>query len=248
MPSLLPPRCRAGAVSRCVGTGLALLLSATVAVRSPRLTPLRPRRLRLTLRRQLPSNATVSNAPRIVFLGDSLTAGLGVAASEAYPAVVGERLKQEGRRFRDRQRRRLRRYVGRRTASPRLVAAGRRASAGRRAWRQRRTARIAGRRAAAEPRDDHRARAAAAASTSCLRAWKRRRTSATATRDASARCIARSGAHVPRGVHSVLSGGCRRPSGAQPGGRHPSNRGRPAYHRRPHAGDHHAAPRESATR
>jgi acyl-CoA thioesterase-1 len=35
--------------------------------------------------------------PRVVFLGDSLTAGLGVDAGQAFPAVVGELLKQQGR-------------------------------------------------------------------------------------------------------------------------------------------------------
>ena len=34
--------------------------------------------------------------PRIVFLGDSLTAGLGLATNEAYPAVLQERLRAKG--------------------------------------------------------------------------------------------------------------------------------------------------------
>ncbi len=34
--------------------------------------------------------------PRIVFLGDSLTAGLGLAAHESVPALVQERLDKEG--------------------------------------------------------------------------------------------------------------------------------------------------------
>jgi acyl-CoA thioesterase-1 len=37
--------------------------------------------------------------PRVVFLGDSLTAGLGLAASDAYPALIGERLKAEGLKY-----------------------------------------------------------------------------------------------------------------------------------------------------
>jgi len=45
------------------------------------------------------TNDATSGAPRIVFLGDSLTAGLGLSASEAYPAVVGERLKQDGQDY-----------------------------------------------------------------------------------------------------------------------------------------------------
>jgi acyl-CoA thioesterase I len=34
--------------------------------------------------------------PRVVFLGDSLTAGLGIAKEEAVPALIQERLRQEG--------------------------------------------------------------------------------------------------------------------------------------------------------
>jgi len=40
--------------------------------------------------------APADAAPRIVFLGDSLTAGLGVAAAEAYPAVVQQRVRDAG--------------------------------------------------------------------------------------------------------------------------------------------------------
>src|SRR5262245_60130224 len=34
--------------------------------------------------------------PRIVFLGDSLTAGLGLAVDEAYPSVLARRLRERG--------------------------------------------------------------------------------------------------------------------------------------------------------
>jgi acyl-CoA thioesterase-1 len=37
-----------------------------------------------------------SNGPLVVFLGDSLTAGLGLEGSQAYPALVGERLEKAG--------------------------------------------------------------------------------------------------------------------------------------------------------
>jgi lysophospholipase L1-like esterase len=39
-------------------------------------------------------------APRIVFLGDSLTSGRGLSASRAYPAVLQQRLDQAGWRYR----------------------------------------------------------------------------------------------------------------------------------------------------
>lgn len=41
--------------------------------------------------------STPGNVPLVVFLGDSLTAGLGVDERQAYPALVGERLAAEGR-------------------------------------------------------------------------------------------------------------------------------------------------------
>jgi acyl-CoA thioesterase I len=45
-----------------------------------------------------PASAPTAAAasPRIVFLGDSLTAGYGLAASDAYPAIVGRRLQERG--------------------------------------------------------------------------------------------------------------------------------------------------------
>ena len=42
------------------------------------------------------SPATSAAAPRIVALGDSLTAGLGLPVDRAYPALLAERLKEEG--------------------------------------------------------------------------------------------------------------------------------------------------------
>ena len=40
--------------------------------------------------------ADASETPRIVFLGDSLTAGLGVASEQAYPALIQQRVRQAG--------------------------------------------------------------------------------------------------------------------------------------------------------
>jgi len=49
----------------------------------------------------LPLKAVADDArPRIVAFGDSLTAGLGVAAEEAYPARLQRRLDERGLRFR----------------------------------------------------------------------------------------------------------------------------------------------------
>jgi acyl-CoA thioesterase I len=42
------------------------------------------------------ANAPSRSRPRIVFLGDSLTAGLGLATTQAYPALIQQRLDAEG--------------------------------------------------------------------------------------------------------------------------------------------------------
>jgi acyl-CoA thioesterase-1 len=43
-----------------------------------------------------PATATNSAGPRIVILGDSLTAGLGLPVGQSYPALLQQRLKDEG--------------------------------------------------------------------------------------------------------------------------------------------------------
>jgi acyl-CoA thioesterase-1 len=43
-----------------------------------------------------PADPSASSLPRIVFLGDSLTAGLGIRKEEAVPALIGNRLRREG--------------------------------------------------------------------------------------------------------------------------------------------------------
>jgi acyl-CoA thioesterase-1 len=43
--------------------------------------------------------AAADDAPRIVCLGDSLTAGLGVAAEQAYPALLQQRLRAAGQDY-----------------------------------------------------------------------------------------------------------------------------------------------------
>jgi acyl-CoA thioesterase I len=45
------------------------------------------------------STTRPTSAPRVVFLGDSITAGLGLSADEAFPAVVAAMLEQEGIRI-----------------------------------------------------------------------------------------------------------------------------------------------------
>jgi len=45
---------------------------------------------------EAPPPAPVPTAPRLVVLGDSLTAGLGLQKDESYPAVLGRMLKEHG--------------------------------------------------------------------------------------------------------------------------------------------------------
>src|SRR4051812_6671092 len=47
-----------------------------------------------------PAPAPVPAAPLVVFLGDSLTAGLGLDENQAYPALLGQQLNQEGKAVR----------------------------------------------------------------------------------------------------------------------------------------------------
>lgn len=44
----------------------------------------------------VPKAPDAPTLPRIVFLGDSLTAGLGLAADRSYPSLIGRRLKERG--------------------------------------------------------------------------------------------------------------------------------------------------------
>jgi acyl-CoA thioesterase I len=43
-----------------------------------------------------PQASQAPQAPRIVFLGDSLTAGLGLPSEQSYPSLIGKRLKARG--------------------------------------------------------------------------------------------------------------------------------------------------------
>ena len=60
--------------------------------------------------------ATATQLYHIVFLGDSLTAGLGLLSEEAYPVLMQQSSRRGVRQRRGRQRRRQRRHDGRRAA------------------------------------------------------------------------------------------------------------------------------------
>ncbi|MFN7982253.1 MAG: arylesterase [Vicinamibacterales bacterium] len=46
-----------------------------------------------------PARATNDSRPAVVFLGDSLTAGLGVASEEAYPSLIQQKIDADGLAF-----------------------------------------------------------------------------------------------------------------------------------------------------
>ena len=45
---------------------------------------------------QAPQAPRAPQPPRIVFLGDSLTAGLGLASTQSFPSLIGKKLKEKG--------------------------------------------------------------------------------------------------------------------------------------------------------
>jgi len=49
---------------------------------------------------EVPADAVEAAAPVVLFLGTSLTAGLGLSESEAYPALVQRKVDSAGLRFR----------------------------------------------------------------------------------------------------------------------------------------------------
>ena len=45
---------------------------------------------------QAPKAPDAPHAPKIVFLGDSLTAGLGLPSTQSFPSLIGQKLKEKG--------------------------------------------------------------------------------------------------------------------------------------------------------
>ena len=90
------PRDGSGRWSRWVlAAGLVTLLAGSACQRAPGETAAEA--VRSTPAADLaPVETAVPSRPRIVVLGDSLTAGLGIAPEEAYPARLQERLDAEG--------------------------------------------------------------------------------------------------------------------------------------------------------
>ena len=175
--------------------------------------------------------APARRAPRIVFLGDSLTAGLGLPREQSVPSLIQARLDAEGYRYEV-----VNAGVSGDTSAgglqpPGLVARGRRRGAGDRARRQRRPARPAGR------ADE------AATSTRSSRAPRQRGITVHADRHGGAAelrrrlhvgvpaGVPRPGRRARRRLRAVLPRRRRRQSAPEQRRRHPSQRrGRP--HRR----------------
>lgn len=89
-------------LSRLVGVGAlaALLVSAACGGGSPNTTSAPAGdRSPAESAASTPQPAPPAARPRIVFLGDSLTAGLGLPAEEAYPMLLQQRLDAEGLAF-----------------------------------------------------------------------------------------------------------------------------------------------------
>lgn len=75
-------------------------LLGSVACRRPSPSP--PNQTEAAAQSVPPPSAPSSSAatrPRIVFLGDSLTAGLGLPAQQSYPAIIQRRLEEQGYAF-----------------------------------------------------------------------------------------------------------------------------------------------------
>jgi acyl-CoA thioesterase I len=89
---MTPNRAR---VAACVMTAV------VVGCCAPRDTPGPEQTGRARIAANAPSGARApaESAPRIVALGDSLTAGLGLAADEAYPALLQQRLDTAGLKY-----------------------------------------------------------------------------------------------------------------------------------------------------
>jgi acyl-CoA thioesterase-1 len=89
-------RGRAGTDHRPLGVAL-LCVVAALGAGCSRAEPEPPaERSETSFPAQTAAPAPRDATPRIVFLGDSLTAGLGVAPAEAYPAIVQERVRDAG--------------------------------------------------------------------------------------------------------------------------------------------------------
>jgi acyl-CoA thioesterase-1 len=84
---------------RPIGLAVALALSLPVVAcgsrgddrEEPRTTP--------SAKAPAPASAPATGRPRIVALGDSLTAGLGLSSADAYPALLQQRVQAEGLDF-----------------------------------------------------------------------------------------------------------------------------------------------------
>lgn len=78
------------------GCALVAIAAVSCACGSPSATSQRPAQVAPVTNASRPASA---GRQRIVILGDSITAGLGLPPGEAYPAVLQQRLNQEGLAF-----------------------------------------------------------------------------------------------------------------------------------------------------
>src|SRR5687768_15311590 len=96
-----PPRMPKSARTIVAAIALALVVTVASTLSCDRGEPDQPVNARPSAAPSPPITPTTRPAklPRVVFLGDSITAGLGLSADEAFPAVVAQLLEQEGVRI-----------------------------------------------------------------------------------------------------------------------------------------------------
>ena len=89
-------RPRGGSLFRVVAAALMTIAASGCGAREDRAPDRRDTTGTLPAARATEESAPAPSAPRIVVLGDSLTAGLGIDVAQAYPAVLQRRVKERG--------------------------------------------------------------------------------------------------------------------------------------------------------
>ena len=173
------------------------------------------------------ASAPVDDRPVVLFVGTSLTAGFGLDPSEAFPALVQQKIDAAGLRYRV-----VNAGVSGETSAGRCaVSTGCCASPWRCSWWRRAPTTACAARdpdATREPAGDPRRRApqAAAAAASCWPRWRRRPTTARTTAAGSARSIPSSRRRAARRcLPFLLDGVAGDPKLNQPDGIHPTAEG-----------------------
>src|SRR5689334_5943132 len=84
---------------RLLATTFLLLLAACSSEPQAPSAPRAPRAPSAPGAPSAPRAPLPSALPRVVFLGDSLTAGLGLASDQSYPALIDKKIKERGLKY-----------------------------------------------------------------------------------------------------------------------------------------------------